>query len=75
MEWGTILTFAIGLPVILFPLAFVWYLNIGGISAAIRERRALKLLEKSPSSQSCAIDSDCPSGYVCINGRCVPEGA
>jgi hypothetical protein len=75
MEWGTILAFAIGLPVILFPLAFVWYLNIGGIAAVVRERRALKLLEKSPSNQTCTIDSDCPAGYVCVNGCCIPEGA
>jgi Cys-rich repeat protein len=22
----------------------------------------------------CTVDSDCPSGYVCVNGECVPEG-
>ena len=74
MEWGTILAFVIGLPVILFPVAFVWYLNIGGVSAAIKERRALNLLEKSRSNQTCSVDTDCPSGYVCSDGRCVPEG-
>lgn len=21
----------------------------------------------------CAIDTDCPEGYVCINGKCVPQ--
>ncbi len=29
-------------PVILFPAAFVWYLNVGGIVHAAREARAAK---------------------------------
>ena len=30
---------AIAIPVILFPAAFVWYLNIGGIYKAVKEAR------------------------------------
>ena len=30
------------IPLILFPAAFVWYLNVGGIATAIREARAAK---------------------------------
>jgi len=44
MEWQFIVALVIAIPVILFPAAFVWYLNIGGITVAIRkfrERRAL----------------------------------
>jgi len=40
MSWQIIAALVVAVPVILFPVAFVWYLNIGGISAAIRERRA-----------------------------------
>jgi hypothetical protein len=32
----------IAIPVILFPAAFVWYINIGGIVLAVREARAAK---------------------------------
>ena len=39
MEWQVILVLVLAVPVILFPVAFVWYLNIGGIYAAIREKR------------------------------------
>jgi hypothetical protein len=39
MEAGMIIGLAIGIPVILFPAAFVWYLNIGGVAAALREAR------------------------------------
>ena len=38
MQWEVILALVLGIPVILFPAAYVWYLNIGGIVAAVRER-------------------------------------
>ena len=37
MEWQIIIALVVAIPVILFPVAFVWYLNIGGIYAAIKE--------------------------------------
>jgi len=42
MEWQIIVALAVGVPVILFPAAFVWYLNIGGIVHAVREARAAR---------------------------------
>ncbi len=39
MEWQLVVALAIIIPIILFPAAFVWYLNIGGVYAAIREAR------------------------------------
>ena len=33
---------AVVVPIILFPAAFVWYLNIGGIVQAVREARAAR---------------------------------
>ncbi len=42
MEWYVILILVLGIPVILFPAAYVWYLNVGGIYAAIKEARAKK---------------------------------
>ena len=45
MQWEIIVALAIAVPVILLPVAFVWYLNIGGIYTAIkdaRERRAVR---------------------------------
>ena len=40
MQWEFIVGLVIAIPIILFPAAFVWYMNIGGILAFIRERRA-----------------------------------
>lgn len=37
MQWEFIVALIIAIPIILFPAAFVWYLNIGGIYAAVRE--------------------------------------
>jgi len=42
MEWELIVALVIAIPVILFPAAFVWYLNIGGIAHTIREARQKK---------------------------------
>ena len=39
MEWQIIVALVVAIPIILFPVAFVWYLNIGGIYAAIKEAR------------------------------------
>jgi len=48
MEWQVILVLVIGIPVILFPAAYVWYMNVGGIYVAIREKRTAtrKVVEK-----------------------------
>ena len=40
MEWEFILALVVMVPVILLPVAFVWYLNLGGILAAVRRARA-----------------------------------
>jgi len=39
MQWEFIVALVIAIPIILFPAAFVWYLNIGGIYHAIQEAR------------------------------------
>jgi len=39
MQWEIIVALVVAIPVILFPAAFVWYLNIGGAYAALKEAR------------------------------------
>ena len=43
MEWQFILALVIAVPIILFPAAFVWFLNVGGIYAAMKEARAKRI--------------------------------
>ena len=39
MEWYIILALVLGIPVILLPVAFVWYLNVSGLYQVIRDMR------------------------------------
>ncbi len=39
MEWQVILMLVLAIPVLLIPVALIWYINIGGIYLAIREAR------------------------------------
>jgi len=43
MQWELVIALAIAIPIILFPAAFVWYLNIGGIYAAVKEAQARRV--------------------------------
>jgi len=42
MSWQFILALIIAIPIVLFPVALVWYLNIGGIISAVKEARVRK---------------------------------
>lgn len=42
MNIELIVALVVAIPVVLFPAAFVWYLNIGGIIAKVREARAAR---------------------------------
>jgi len=39
MQWEFIVALVIAIPVILFPAALVWYLNIGGLVQAVQKAR------------------------------------
>ena len=39
MQWEFVVAVVVAIPIILFPVAFVWYLNIGGLIQAVREAR------------------------------------
>ncbi len=43
MEWQIVVALAVAIPVIVFPAAFVWYLNIGGVVQAVREARLVRV--------------------------------
>ena len=55
--------------IVLIPVVFVWYIAGGSIYLALK-----RSLQKSKKSITCSIDSDCPAGYICFEGKCVPEG-
>ncbi len=47
MNAGLIIALVAAIPVILFPAAFVWYVNIGSILQTVRQTRARKAIAPS----------------------------
>ncbi len=43
MQWELVIALVVAVPIILFPAAYMWYLNIGGINAAIKEAKARRV--------------------------------
>ena len=43
MEWWIILALVLAIPVILVPVALVWYFNASGIFTVIRETRKRRI--------------------------------
>jgi hypothetical protein len=39
---GLIIAAVIAVPIILFPVALIWYFNVGGIYHAVKEARAAR---------------------------------
>lgn len=50
MDWQLILVLVIVIPIVIFPAAFIWYLNIGGLFQAIDEARARKRAVREATS-------------------------
>jgi len=46
MQWELVVALVIGIPIILFPAAYVWYINIGGAYSLIREARRKRLADR-----------------------------
>lgn len=44
MAWQFIIALIVAIPVILFPLVLMWYLNVGGVWQAARNSRRRKAL-------------------------------
>lgn len=51
MQWELIVALVIAIPVILFPAAYVWYLNVGGIFNAMKEARKKRAVEKGVKAE------------------------
>ena len=48
MQWEFIVALVLAIPILLFPVAFIWYVNIGGVIVAMRERKARRAVEEHP---------------------------
>ncbi len=52
MNIQIIVALAVAVPVILFPAAFVWYLNIGGAMTALKEARVKRTAEQKATVEA-----------------------
>jgi hypothetical protein len=57
MQWEFIVALVIAIPIILFPAAYVWYLNIGGIYTTVKEVRARRLVREKAVSEEVDINN------------------
>jgi len=46
MEWQIILAVLIVIPVVLFPIALTWYLNLSGVETAIKESKSKRAISE-----------------------------
>jgi hypothetical protein len=51
MQWELIVALVIAIPIILFPAAYIWYMNIGGIYALIKEVRAKRVAREKGAGE------------------------
>jgi len=56
MQWEFVLALIIAIPVILFPAAFVWYTNIGGIYAALRDAWKRRAARRKGTVEAVAVE-------------------
>jgi hypothetical protein len=57
MEWQIIVAIAIMTPVIIIPVLLVWYLNLGGIYAAIKEARARRAAQQKETKAEVKVEA------------------
>jgi hypothetical protein len=73
MQFQGIIVIVVATLVALFPVFLISYLTCGGLYVVIKRRRKERLLEKAIPDVTCALDIDCPPGFICLEGRCIPQ--
>ncbi len=58
MEWQIIVAIAIMTPVIIVPVLLVWYLNVGGIYAAIKEARTRRAAQQKEAKAEVKVKAE-----------------
>jgi len=51
MTWELVVILVIAIPVILFPAAYVWYINIGGLALLFKEAREKRVIRKKAKQE------------------------
>lgn len=78
-EWGININKPSGPSVITIPIFMLFIgvlmpLLIWVAFASITREMLLRWRQRRlPSARVCGADSDCPPGYICISGKCIPQ--
>jgi hypothetical protein len=56
MEWQIMVALVLAIPIMLIPVVYVWYLNIGGIYAAIKEARERRVARENKVKESAFVE-------------------
>ena len=54
MQWEFVVALVVAIPLILFPAAFIWYVNVGGLYTMLKERRKRKAAAEERSREIAA---------------------
>ena len=46
---------------------------VGAGAALYQQRKDARLTKRDLPELTCSINSDCPPGFICLGGHCVPE--
>jgi hypothetical protein len=57
MQWEFVIALVLAIPIILFPAAYVWYLNIGGMYSTIKEANARRVAREKAAGEGVDIKS------------------
>lgn len=55
----------------LYPLYLTW----GGLGIYTYKSLKTAGAAKKGTPLACSVNADCPPGYMCLDGRCIPEQA
>ncbi len=51
MEWQVIVALVLAIPILLIPVALIWYINIGGIMLAVKETRKRRVAQEKETRE------------------------
>ncbi|MFH0769039.1 MAG: hypothetical protein V1932_05685 [Chloroflexota bacterium] len=51
MEWQVIVALVLAIPILLIPVALIWYINIGGIMLAVKEARKRRVAQEKETRE------------------------
>jgi len=62
MEWRFVVALLVAIPLIIFPVVFIWYLNVGGVYHAIQAaRQKRKAAQRQLVAEKEIVETTCGS--------------